>query len=146
MLAKPFVGMARTRLITLLIVFVGLEIAGALGLVRANRSTSAAPPPPPTPTAIPVPGVTSSSPTLTVGTKVLFSVQLPAVAYQVVTYQIRYPDTTVKFLYAHADARGASKVTVKITSHARTPHGTVGVGVYYLNKKYAFSHFPVAGN
>ena len=148
MLAKPFIGMARTRLITLLIVFVGLELAGALGLVLSNRSTSAAPVSAPVPkaTAPSVPDVRSSSPVLTVGKKTLFSAQLPAVANQTVTYQIRYPDTTLKFLYAQANAQGYSQVKVKIAAHARVPHGTVGVGIYYLNKKYAFTHFPVAGN
>jgi hypothetical protein len=145
-LAKPFVGMARSRLIALLIVFVGLEIAGALGLVLANRPTSAAPVVAPASTAIPVPDVQSSTPTLTVGTQTLFSAQLPAVANQEVTYQIRYPDGTVRFLYARADASGSSQILVKISTHARVPHGTVGVGLYYHNKKYAFTHFPVAGN
>ena len=156
MLAKPFVGMPRSRLITLLIVFVCLEVAGAFGLVLTNHKSSAAPAVAvnpaatmavaPRPSATPVPDVQSSSPTLAVGATSVFSTQLPPLAHQVVTYQIRYPDGAVRFLYAHADAHGSSHLSVKISTHARVPHGTVGVGVYYQNKKYAFTHFPVAGN
>lgn len=152
MLSGPFRGMARGRLILLLIVLLLVEAAGAAGLYVNNRHAVASPAPhadqqpPAQATPRPTPGmqlVHNDPRTVVVGQTETFSVRLPDLAGKPVTYVVAYPDGTTDKVTVQSDVSGFSSHQFTIKYKPTGRREAIGIGVYYQGTKRAFTQFAV---
>lgn len=147
MLSRPFRGMARGRLFVMLILLLLVEAAGGAGLYVNNRHASAATPPAvraATPTAAPTLATIRNYPrTVVVGKTETFSVRLPELANQQVTYVVAYPDGAVDRVTVHSDVTGFSQHTFLIQFKPAGRREAIGIGVYVNGQKRAFTQFAV---
>jgi hypothetical protein len=148
MLSRPFRGMGRGRLIVILIVLLLVEAVGGAGIYVNNHQAEAAQAPQPMhkPAAVAGPAmrlVHNYPRTVVVGKTETFSVRLPELADKRVTYVVAYPDGSVDQVEVQTDASGFSQHTFLIQYKPNDRREAIGIDVYYMAHKRAFTQFAV---
>ena len=149
MLSRPFRGMSAGVLRLLLVLLLGLEAAGGVGLYLNNQPAKAAAPiapPKKTPTACNGPAtinVQNTPRTVLAGEYETFSVILKCLPRAVLTYEVSYPDGTNDALQVNSDASGFSKQRFLIGYKPQKFRETIGVAVSYNGKQQAATRFTV---
>jgi hypothetical protein len=149
MLSRPFRGLPKRRLVTLLILFLLLEAALGGGLYVNNRPVNASQPiqqltRQPSYRGPVVLKVQNTPRTVILGHEETFSVQLKGLKRVILTYTVAYPDGSTDSKKVLTDNTGYSKV--KFLINFRPQHGnrdSIGIGVSYANKLQASTRFAV---